>query len=1289
MQFSNSRQIVCFSFVLSLALFIVLGVAFSYSARRLPQSLQAATTARAQLHTAYGKLPLSFEANAGQADPSVKFLARNASGGVYLTAHEAILALPNCDSASKVQPTLLRLKLHNANAAPQLTGENELPGKSHYLLGKDQSRWQRNIANYARVRYHSVYPGIDLVYYGNQQRLEYDFVIAPGADPRAIKVGFAGATRVTLDANGDLLVPTVAGELRQSKPLIYQESRGERRIIAGGYKLIGESDVTFEVGAYDRGLPLVIDPVLNYQARTVPGVSVAVDAQGNAYITAIAYSNAFTGVRGASDVNVLKLDPTGTQQLANILIGGSDNDTPKDIAVDAAGNVYVTGSTASTDFPVGWPGVPAGVGGGLCFKSTDGGASWNPSGRGMATASSSERLLIDPHQPSTLYLDTYITSTGIVIGDALHKSVDSGENWISLSKNLGDGPRQALLALVPSNPATIYVGTYDSLRKSTDGGVTWSAAGLNVTGLILLAFTPRDLTSLYATTDSAVYKSADGGRTWRQASAPPEVLLRKLVVDPNDANTLFLIGAERGAGTGTRIFKSTDGAATWNLLTTTFANRNALTLVFDPAGSTLYAGTTRGLFKSHDSGRNWEATGLNNLQVDALAIDPLLPSRLYAATSYEAIESGERIRTVGGVQRSLDGGLNWSSFDTRLKGRVVQDLALNPQNPATLYASTRGYPEAFVLKLVLKLDNAELAYAVYCGEGAGVAIAADGGGNVYLAGQSNGPEVRLPVAKIGLGLPEKGETAFVAKLDAQGRSFLFFSTFGSGAPSDLAVDGTGKIYVAGTSRGGLAIKNGLPSSMPSVPTPDVFDAFVSKFDPEQSGASALLYSTYLGGQGADYGNGIAALADGKVYITGYVSQPSGLATFPFTTKLSQEMGNIFLAKLDTTKTGTEALLWSAMLGTGYGHKVVADAAGNAYVAGAAKPAFPTTPGALQTDFAGGNCSPITCSCPLVFGFCPFRCQFGNIPQRCTDAFVAKVHPDGAALSYSTFLGSGTNIDEEAHGIALDAADNVYLSGVGSLPTTAGAFNNSAFNGFISKLTLGTRSAAMTTLSAADYRGPELARGSLSVGFLEAAGEWARALTVRVKDSTGTEQGAVTLYSGDGQVNFLIPPLAATGMARVQVLSGNVAIAAGAIRIVEVAPGIFTADASGRGLPAAVALRVKPDGTASYEPILRFDATLNRFVPIPIDFGPEAGNASDQMLLVLFGTGWRNRSAESNVKVTAGGAAAPVLYAGLQPTLIGLDQINARLPRSLAGRGEVDVVVTVDGKTSNTVRITIK
>ncbi|MGH9842983.1 MAG: hypothetical protein ACREEM_29955, partial [Blastocatellia bacterium] len=195
-------------------------------------------------------------------------------------------------------------------------------------------------------------------------------------------------------------------------------------------------------------------------------------------------------------------------------------------------------------------------------------------------------------------------------------------------------------------------------------------------------------------------------------------------------------------------------------------------------------------------------------------------------------------------------------------------------------------------------------------------------------------------------------------------------------------------------------------------------------------------------------------------------------------------------------------------------------------------------------------------------------------------------------------------------------------------------------------------------------------------------------TVKVRDSAGTERLAPLFFVSPTQINYQIPRGTATGQAMVTITSGNSVAAAGVALIAMVAPGLFTVNASGQGIAAAVALRVKADGTQSFEPVAQFDPAQNKFVATPIDLGPE----TDQVFLLLFGTGVRNRSALSVVSARLGGpngVDAQVSFAGGLDGFVGLDQVNARLSRSLIGRGEVDVTLTVDGQTANTVKVSIR
>jgi len=342
----------------------------------------------------YGQLPLSFEANQGQTDGQVKFLARGQGYTLFLTAREAVFAFsplaahrqrpkgigPQAGAGpatSDLARIVVRMQLFGANPAPQVMGLEEQPGKANYFRGNDPQQWRTQVSTYAKVDYTAVYPGIDLVYYGQPRQLEYDFRVAPGADPTAITLGFEGVDHLAVDAQGDLMLFTAGGSLRFQKPVIYQEGDGYRQAIAGGYVRKGPHQVGFHVAAYDPARTLVIDPVLSYStylggSGDDEGWGIAVDTAGHAYVTGQTSSPDFPTatplqptLRGGTNAFVAKLTADGSALVYATYLGGSgSDDEARGIAVDTAGNAYVTGYTTSSDFPIVNPLQPT-LGGGL------------------------------------------------------------------------------------------------------------------------------------------------------------------------------------------------------------------------------------------------------------------------------------------------------------------------------------------------------------------------------------------------------------------------------------------------------------------------------------------------------------------------------------------------------------------------------------------------------------------------------------------------------------------------------------------------------------------------------------------------------------------------------------------------------------------------------------------------------------------------------------------------------------------------------------------------------------
>ena len=315
----------------------------------------------ASAQTAYAGLPLMFEPNHGQTDPQVRFMARGSGYGLFLTDQEAVLARANAQTGKSGRiASVVRMKLAGANPNPRLEGTQPLPGKSNYFIGNDPAKWRRNIPQFARVRYSQIYPGVDLVYYGNQGSLEYDFQLAPGAHPESIQISFEGTRKLKLEA-GDLVLSTANGDVRLAAPVIYQGHDTTRTAVDGSFVLLSENRVGFKVGDYDRSQTLIIDPVLSYSTYlggtgTEMLPSIAVDSAGSIYAAGATNSADFpvtdgSTLQGNFDVFIAKFQPGGAALAFATYLGGTGADTSVGVAADAATNVYVAGTTNSTNFP--------------------------------------------------------------------------------------------------------------------------------------------------------------------------------------------------------------------------------------------------------------------------------------------------------------------------------------------------------------------------------------------------------------------------------------------------------------------------------------------------------------------------------------------------------------------------------------------------------------------------------------------------------------------------------------------------------------------------------------------------------------------------------------------------------------------------------------------------------------------------------------------------------------------------------------------------------------------------
>jgi hypothetical protein len=492
--------------------------------------------AQARILDSYGKLPLSFEANHGQADAQVKFLSRTGGYSLFLTEDEAVFTLSEGKAnAHKAKITgtartlqsgmaapksggVLRMKLRDANPAAKVSGVDELAGTSNYFIGNDPKKWRTDVPTYAKVKYEGIYSGIDLVYYGNQRQVEYDFIVAPGADPRRIAFDVRGAKRIRQDAHGDLVLKVGEGEIRWHKPVVYQEGDGPRHLVAARYVITDTNRVGFEVAKYDTNRPLYIDPLIysTYLGGSGYdwGYGIAVDGSGNAYVTGLTNSGNFPITSGAFQTTccgafVTKINPAGSALVYSTYLGGSGGASGFAIAVDSAGNAYLTGA-ASTGFPTTPGAFQMAYGGGpldafvaklnpagsaLVYSTFLGGSNYDL-GQGIAVDSSGNAYITgptnstdfptkNPLQPaygggnedafvtemnaagSALVYSTYLGGSGYEIGTGI--AVDgSGNAYVTGSTESTDFP--TMNPLQPANGGGNYPGLDAFVTKISPAG---------------------------------------------------------------------------------------------------------------------------------------------------------------------------------------------------------------------------------------------------------------------------------------------------------------------------------------------------------------------------------------------------------------------------------------------------------------------------------------------------------------------------------------------------------------------------------------------------------------------------------------------------------------------------------------------------------------------------------------------------------------------------------------------------------------------------------------------------
>jgi hypothetical protein len=896
-----------------------------------------------QLLQSYGLLPLSFEANQGQTASQVNFLSRGTGYSLFLTPSQAVLALQKAASTASVGPLkpapeqVLAMQFVGANSAAQAAGLDQQTGVSNYFVGSDPSKWLHNVPHYGQVEYQSLYRGIDLVYYGNQTQLEYDFVVAPGANPGAIQLAFQGMQSQTLDSQGDLVLHTAGGDVLEQAPVVYQEIGGVRHFISGKYVLEANGQVGFSLGAYDHSQSLVIDPVLSYSTY----------------------------------------------------LGGSGTDTGSRIAVDSTGSAYVFGTTDSTDFPV----LPNALAEGLTgYWPFDGdGVEQSGSGRdlqlvgGVGFAPGLIGQALDLHANNAQYAQRSqddsvydFGSNDFTIQVWVNFNSHNREQTL-LEKFAGSGGPGWTL----TTPGSHYQFTSDLTGPINSPDILTTGTWHDV-----LVRRSGDEFDLWVD-DALVAKTTASGAIGTTTN--PLLVGRRNAGDGRDFSVdghldetaiwnRALTDAEIGA-----LWNKGKGLAINGTLTGVFQSANAgkhdfYVAKLNPAGTGLIYSTYLG-----GSGDEVIAGGL--------ALDAAGNAYLTGET-----KSADFPTTFGAFQPTFAGDdafltklnaagndLDYSTFINGNGSTIGEGVAVDAMGNAYFTGETHannlpttpgaaqknfggGGEDAFVGKL--NPTGSALVYLTYLGgsgsEDSGEpdsTIAIDGTGNAYVSGMTQSTDFPTTTGAFQTSLVGT-EDAFVTKLNTTGTAFTYSTYLGGTGinySTGIAVDSAGNAYIAGTTN-----STNFPTMNPLQATNGGgFDDFISKLNPTGTG---LVWSTYLGGSGDEntiYGSGggpssgvgsIALDSFDNVFVSGSTNSinfPGIPPVPPFGYGGGAHDG--YMAVIDGS--GTKLLFSTYLGGSGddWANGIAVDSAGNAYVTGnTSSPNFLTTPGALQTSFGGGT-----------------------------------------------------------------------------------------------------------------------------------------------------------------------------------------------------------------------------------------------------------------------------------------------------------------------------------------------
>jgi uncharacterized repeat protein (TIGR01451 family) len=740
--------------------------------------------AQVRAHSLLSGLPLRFEPNQGQgnldpADSRARFVARGPGFGLFLGYKGATLTLLSRDRSrqnSAARADVVEMKLSGANQAPTLTGLNLLPGKSNYLLGNEPKNWRTRVPQYARVRYESVYPGIDLVFYGDQGQLEYDFQVRPGADPAQAELEFRGADEVQLQ-DGALVIRTGQGSVALQAPRVYQEIAGEKRSVDGKFVLRGANRAGFAIGSYDRSRELIIDPILTFSTyfggigdeRTT---SVAVDGTGNIYLAGSTTSADLpttlgTTLTGAGpNVYVAKITPPHGSPAASLdyvtYLGGNGQDIPAGIKVDGAGQAYLAGTTTSSNFPTTaqayQPNVaPANVGKQHVFVT---------------------QLPADATAP--LY-STYLSGNGDDVATGM--TINAGGQ-----------------VFVTGTTTSAETSTSDQFPAShVPQRVPFQSSSKAAPGLP--QFFVSEVDPLAQHSGSILYSTYFGGGTY--GGAAPIAIGGGIAVDT--ANNVYF------TGTTSYIF-----AGCANCSTTDFPILNAFQPCLDTAPPSSVV--TSPSCSNTTAAESDAFVAKLNLNPNVPQGSQLVWSTYLGGTGKDsstgvAVDSGAANVYVVGTTNSSDIASNITSLTTSQSFQRCLDTPLNPPAGTACTAPSSPADDAFVARLsnpaastTASSTNVSLTYFSYLGGSdadAGTAITVDSGSGAVVTGSTHSAD--FPVASNPIQSQLHGvQNAFFARIytaavvgQNTGSWSTYFGGQGMDAGTGIALDVNQNTYVAG------------------------------------------------------------------------------------------------------------------------------------------------------------------------------------------------------------------------------------------------------------------------------------------------------------------------------------------------------------------------------------------------------------------------------------------------------------------------------------------------------------